>query len=1466
MVRVRKSSTPDSEPRAPARRRGKRNSAELSVDRSRATRHRRIVPDDEFDDSTSSSNVTNTSFDSRAEASDQEENSPLRSRGPTPTPKANIEVAHLEPVLKMVPDTEDIENMGSPQRAPAKQPVDTPRTPLQEPRRRDSGMTRVVDSMGQVSLDSTNKPSLIPESPGTMLTPNGRTVLIKSPTKVSRMPSIEQVQPKQRLVIRRLVLNNFKSYAGRQEIGPFHSSFSAVVGPNGSGKSNVIDSLLFVFGFRASKMRQSKISSLIHASSAMPNLTSCSVEVHFQDVRDNADGSSTPVSGTELVVTRKAFKNNSSRYFINEKDSSFTEVTTLLKDRGIDLDHKRFLILQGEVESIAQMKAKAENENDDGLLEYLEDVIGTSVYKKGIEESQLEVETLNEECLEKENRLNIVDKELSGLEDQKEQILGYLETENDIALKKSALYQLLVYTCNSRIELSSNVIAESQQRLQKELETTAVNREEVDRLSAELKEQSRELDALKKKSQEASKKLSKLEIENVQQQEKKKHLENKQKKLEKTIQAAVHARNESQAWIDNYDEESQTLTKQLTELEQSLEKEIATLEQIQDELKDKTQSFTDEIESIQRDLEPWRVKINAKESETAVAQSQVDLLQERAKEAETAVVSAKEKVDRIKLKATEKQEELGNVEESLKHTISQIELGEEEMKQATQGFELMKQKRSAMRQKLASAKEAANSFKSQNKVLKSLTRLSESGRIEGFHGRLGALGVIDQKYDVAISTACPALDNIVVETVETGQQCVEYLRKNNLGRAKFILLDRLPKRNLARIDTPENVPRLFDLITPKHEKFLPAFYSIMSDTLVAKDPDQARRIAYGRRRWRVVTLGGMLIDTAGTMSGGGNSVKSGAMRDKITEEVSEDQVREMEEYLAKYEERVLEATSKYEMMENALKEFREEKPVLELSISKLQMELRALEQDYKEAKAQCRELIQEQQNNGSLRKELDAAEELVAQRRQELEGLKSQTHGMEQQIAGLQEKIMQAGGVRLRMQKSTVDGIREKMSLFNSRLSNGVMERTKMQNEVKKQTRIIDSAEKSIEEGKEAAEELNQSVGEMAKRIAELEESANALSDEIEEKQEALDAKKSDLEERQAQIDSVRSVEIEIRNTIEQHQKSLKDDTRSREKWSAELKELTLHDPAMIRRLRRRKRRQEKLESQDENDDGNEDPTTECELELPAAETPQADDDADMDIDGQPEEEGEGEEVCFFEYSEDELSSMNKDQLARDIAHLEETIQNAKVDMQVLKDYQRRADEYETRRRTMNEAVAARDAVKKRCDDLKQRRLDEFMAGFNAISMKLKEMYQMITMGGNAELELVDSLDPFSEGIIFSVMPPKKSWRNISNLSGGEKTLSSLALVFALHHYKPTPLYVMDEIDAALDFRNVSIVATYIKERTKNGQFIVISLRNNMFELAKQLVGIYKVNNMTRSIALENKPIESFEEKKDNED
>jgi len=83
--------------------------------------------------------------------------------------------------------------------------------------------------------------------------------------------------------------------------------------------------------------------------------------------------------------------------------------------------------------------------------------------------------------------------------------------------------------------------------------------------------------------------------------------------------------------------------------------------------------------------------------------------------------------------------------------------------------------------------------------------------------------------------------------------------------------------------------------------------------------------------------------------------------------------------------------------------------------------------------------------------------------------------------------------------------------------------------------------------------------------------------------------------------------------------------------------------------------------------------------------------------------------------------------------------------------------------------LSRRDEQRGIYEGLRAKRYDEFMAGFSVIKSKLKQLYRMITLGGDADLEFADSMDPFSEGIIFSVRPPKKGWKNISNLSGGEK-------------------------------------------------------------------------------------------------
>ncbi len=96
------------------------------------------------------------------------------------------------------------------------------------------------------------------------------------------LADVAPTQANARLMITKMVLENFKSYAGVKEIGPFHKCFSSVVGPNGSGKSNVIDAMLFVFGKRAKQLRQNKVSELIHNSAEHPNIDEARVSVYFQ--------------------------------------------------------------------------------------------------------------------------------------------------------------------------------------------------------------------------------------------------------------------------------------------------------------------------------------------------------------------------------------------------------------------------------------------------------------------------------------------------------------------------------------------------------------------------------------------------------------------------------------------------------------------------------------------------------------------------------------------------------------------------------------------------------------------------------------------------------------------------------------------------------------------------------------------------------------------------------------------------------------------------------------------------------------------------------------------------------------------------------------------------------------------------------------------------------------------------------
>ncbi|KAN0100061.1 RecF/RecN/SMC [Tylopilus felleus] len=1261
------------------------------------------------------------------------------------------------------------------------------------------------------------------------------------PQTQSQPPAVEETKgPKARLVIHKMVLVNFKSYAGRQEIGPFHKSFSSIVGPNGSGKSNTIDALLFVFGYRAAKMRQGKLSELIHNSARYPDLQDCRVEVHFRDINDlPGPDAYQVVPNSQLVVARTAYKNNSSKYTINGRPSNFTEVQSLLKGRGIDLDHKRFLILQGEVESIAQMKPKAQNEHEDGLLEYLEDIIGTSSYKTPIEEALAQVETLTDQRSEKLNRLRIVEREKNALEAQRKEALDYLRLSNDHVKSLSRLWQWYIWKCLENEGRFNAQIAKYQKELDAETERNKDDITHLEMLEKHFEEREKAYEEVKAAAEEAVKDQTAHEKQAVGLEERRKHANTKAKKLKKTLQDDEQAKATAERTIEDSTAKIDRKRAEIEEHEVNLKKEEDVLESIRDSLKDKTQVYHDQIEVKQKELQPWINKVNAKKATIDVATSERDALAKKAAGLKDAVKNAQDDLEQQQATQQAKLDELAGLNGKKASLQKEVQAHEKKFHDAQARVQELRGKASSLRQRTEEAKASQAASTSQNKVLDHLMRLKQTGRIDGFHGRLGSLGTIPDKYDVAISTACGALHNMVVDTVAQGQACINFLRAQNVGRASFMVLEKLPTDRInERIQTPENVPRLYDLIKPKDPKFLPAFCKAVGNTLVADDLEQANRIAFGTsKRWRVVTLAGQLIDSSGTMSGGGNHVARGSMSSKL----AADAVRP--EVLRQYEQDSEQAARELDEVTRALRALENEGerlalagPQLDMDVDKLTMAVNNGRKRLEEAEKRVRDLKAQSKPDARDMARIEVLDGEIATATAELQDLETKSGKIEDAIRDLEKKILEIGGSRLLKQRSTVDGIKLHINLANDEITKAEVAKAKAEKDAVKYATAIAGNATAVADADEEIKQLETQLAEVNEYLEELKEKVEAAQQAAENSKDDLDTLKTQLEVKREEIQEFRKKEMELTQKLSDVKKEAESNDEALQHWQTEHDKLRLYEI--------------------DDDEDEEEPEAEAEAAPANGEPsgPQVKQEPGEPAAPPPKKPSKPRQPSneLHIYSVDELAQFRKRDLVADSEYLDEKLKNAKPDLSVLKDYKRREEEFLRRAKDLDQITDQRDAQKQKYDNLRKQRLDEFMAGFSLISLKLKEMYQMITLGGNAELELVDSMDPFSEGIIFSVMPPKKSWKNISNLSGGEKTLSSLALVFALHVFKPTPLYFMDEIDAALDFRNVSIVANYIKDRTKNAQFIIISLRNDMFELSHRLIGIYKTANATQSIAIDN--------------
>lgn len=263
---------------------------------------------------------------------------------------------------------------------------------------------------------------------------------------------------------------------------------------------------------------------------------------------------------------------------------------------------------------------------------------------------------------------------------------------------------------------------------------------------------------------------------------------------------------------------------------------------------------------------------------------------------------------------------------------------------------------------------------------------TKKGELKGVKGKLGDLGTISPQYDIAVSTAAPSLNHIVVDTTENAQECVRFLKRNNLGVMTFCILEKIQylSDSLKRtFQAPEHSTRLFDLIQPEKPEYAVAFYYALHDTLVTKELDTATKIAYSSKQTkRIVTEGGALIESSGAMSGGGSRVLSGFMKTldnkKQKESVmSSKDIEALEKQVTKLEKSLVEIRIQKESLHNDIEEHQIRVESFKLTIQKLQIDITNSETQSKQLKQRIPELKEKISKTFSDTKEIEKKQKVL---------------------------------------------------------------------------------------------------------------------------------------------------------------------------------------------------------------------------------------------------------------------------------------------------------------------------------------------------------------------------------------------------------------------------------------------------------------------------------------------------------
>ena len=726
------------------------------------------------------------------------------------------------------------------------------------------------------------------------------------------------------MYLKRLELQGFKSFADKTVL-EFMPGITSVIGPNGSGKSNISDAIRWVLGEQSMKsLRGTKSLDIIFAG------TQNRKSLGFAEsslVFDNSDGA-LPIEYTEVTVTRKIYRSGETGYFINKVPCRLKDVLELFMDTGIGKDGYS-IIGQGKIDEI--LSNKSEDRRN-----IFEEAAGIVKYRTRKAESEKKLEHTKLNLLRINDILAEIEANIEPLKAQSEKAKKYLNLREELKNIEIGLfiYNIEKYKINLEEIVKDEDVFENQCKNEEEkLERIKSLKEELKFQIDEITNQIEEMSNIGFESKKEIEMLnSDINVANTR------ISNNKENKLryEKEIE-------EQQERFKELEEEIKQKQEKRANLQQNKDKFEKELKQKEEELEKITKTLSDkEIE-----IEAHKLKVEQNTDKKYEIQSQINTQEinyqndeKRQKQIKNEIENSISELDSTRLEKEEIEKifyEIESKRNKFLKSLGEVSIKKEEADIKIKNFDNsintylseMRIKESKLKFLIETEKEKEGYIKSVKSLLKDCESIKELGK--GMHGVLANIIDVPEEYQTAIEMCLGAsLQNIVTDNEEDAKKLVEYLRKNNLGRASFLPITSVKGKKLEKINGKESgfIGIASDLI--KYEKkYEQIILNLLGRTVVVNNMETAIKVAkQNGYSFRIITLDGDVINPSGAITGGSVSKKTvnilgrGKEIEKLELEIKEvkDKIQKLQKEKEEYQKTIEDILDEATVLEKELQE------------------------------------------------------------------------------------------------------------------------------------------------------------------------------------------------------------------------------------------------------------------------------------------------------------------------------------------------------------------------------------------------------------------------------------------------------------------------------------------------------------------------------------------------------------------